>query len=363
MTLNYINNIIKDNNLFLTSNYKKNNNLFLKEFNGNYNQNCLAKPLMFTEDKFIVYSVLNKFNSVLIKRKHIYKRGFYSSNLFIKDEEINGRVPNTFVFNYDVAFIGAKDENNDVLVDKQYANNLNIKYYKRLRKLLLKTFFKGELKYLWKKFMIKYNLLFALDSLKNYEGTKLFLSKSLLEQTMLKCSNIIIKNKLEAAFKERKAIPIYISFYNNFGIRFALNNFDLSGFAFFDKIIKRFFYLRDKKLLFKYLTYILHNMMYVTITKYTAFNSRLRRGKSRFIVKAAPVEIKYMLIRLRKFIKRKNKFKLNNFKKIFKFKKHHKFKLQKFDKFKKVKKGGFKVKNTKNLKYKFYKKPRKYHLN
>lgn len=355
MTLTYINNIIKENNLFLTSNHKKNNNLFLKEFNGTYNQNCLAKPLLFTEDKFVVYSTLNKFNSFLVKRKHVYKRGFYSADLFTKDEDINGRVPSTFVFNYDVAFIGKNDENNDILVDTQYANNINTNYYKRLRKILVKSFYKGEIKYLWRIFMLKYNLNFALNSLKHYEITKLYVSKSLIESTINKILLILSRYRLQYSFKNKKYFPIYISHLNKFGVFMFLGDQKLSGFAYFDKIVSGYVNIKKINLVQAYSTYMLHNVFPAKLLKIVPYTvKKLRRGKSRFVLGFDKRSIKFLLNKLSKFKKskfklqqiyNKNKFKFNNLKKNFKYNKSK-------SKYIKPKQ-----------KYKFFNKSKKHYLN
>jgi len=364
MKLNYINNIIKENNLFLNSNYKKNNNLFLKEFNGTYNQNCLAKPLLFTEDKFIVYSTLNKFNSFLVKRKHIYKRGFYSADLFAKDEDINGRVPSTFVFNYDVAFIGNNDEKNDILVDTQYLNNVNTNYYKRLRKVLVKSFYKGEIKYLWRMFMIKYNLNFSLDTLKTYETTKLYLSKALIERAIIRISSILTRNRLHYSFKHKKFFPIYISHLNKFGVFMFLGNIKLNGFAFFDKILSGYSYIKKIDLVHAYSTYMLHNVFSAKLLKAVPYSVKtLRRGKSRYVLGLDKRSVRFMLNKVVKF--KKNKFKLQH---LNKFNKFNKFKFNKFM-FNNLKKKNFKQnkQNSKYIKpkqkYKFYNKQKKHYLN
>jgi len=366
MTLAYINNIVKENNLFLNSNYKKNNNLFLKELSGTYNQNCIAKPLLFTEDKFVVYSALNKFNSFLIKRKHMYKRGFYSADLFAKDELTTYRVPSTFVYNYDVAFIGKYDENHDILVDTQYHNNVSTSYYKRLRKILIKSFYKSEFNYLWKIFMKKYNLNFALNSLKSYEITTLRLSKSLIQSTIRKISRKLTLYRLLYAYRNERVFPIMILRLRKPGVDLHLGN-NMEAFAYYDKVVRNYFYInKNKKLLKKYCAYRLFNILNVKLLKLVSYSipdKHIRRGQSRFVVGFEKDSTRFALLKLNRFKKNKsvNKYNFKSFNKDLKNKFKYKFNSSKKNDFKsnKPKSNYIKPKSQ----YKFLNKPKKHYLN
>jgi hypothetical protein len=360
MTLNYINNIIKENNLFLNYNHKKNNNLFLKEFDGTYNQNSLAKPLMITEDKFVVYSTSNKFNSFLVKRKHVYKRGLFSSFLFAKAELKYLRIPNSFLFRREIAFIGKSDEKNDILLDTQYYNNLDIKYYKRLRKILIKGFYRGEKQYLWRKFMKKYNLIFSLDTLKAHESTKLFFSQTLLEKIMFKCFNNVMKYNYKLALKRRQKFPIYPIGINHFGFKFIVGKYrTTTAFAFFDRVLVKYLKMQKSGLIMKQALFLFHNIFYAKLVRIVSWGPA-RRGRSNFIVRAWKSKYTFLLKKIRDFKNNNNKFQvksliasLNLKKKMYKFNKYKNFnKNNKFVKF-----------NRSHFKYPFYTKPKKYYLN
>lgn len=239
MTLNYINNVIEKNDFILHNVDKKNYNFFLKEFNGTYNQSCITKPLFIDEEKLALLLTSNKFNSTIIRRKHVYKKGYYVQLFQEYQDIVERRMPSSFLFEKEIIFIGNNDYANNPLVDLQYHNNIHYNYYRRLYKNLLKTYYRSSNDYIWNIFIKRYELIFSLNILRSIEVLQLSFSQPVLEIIIKSYWRKILKFKIKEILKKSKNFYAYIYKAKRAGFCFRFSEKSI-GFIFFDKIMPKF---------------------------------------------------------------------------------------------------------------------------
>lgn len=294
MTFSYITNIInKNKELESKQNNKKNFELnFYKRNRILDYKNCKSRPVFIADDNYYVYSLLDKFNSFLIKRKHLYKYGFFEKEIFQYEVDIENRVPSSFFFESYILHVGTKQELNEPLVDMHYIENMSPNFYKQINKKIYKHFHRIEYEYIWNKFINKYERAYILDAALGYEHSKASLSRPLLLQVMKQYRNKLVPLRLKELFETNQMFSIYVYGSNKFGFLIFMGALK-TGFCFFDKIMHAYLKTKKEKISLSMRDYIIGNVFKMQIKKMLPI-SAVRKNKSQFVLAIPEKYFKYI---------------------------------------------------------------------